>query len=124
MTLSGIRPRRSWYLGVLAFSFLVAPAGRILRALRVGILSTCLTSLLLLGSACDDEKTCSSGLDCAAGQICAGTYPGPYHCFRACSAEGTCPTGLRCETVDTPVCIQCDVVTRACVLAPPSAAPR
>lgn len=116
MTLSGIRPRRSWYLGVLAFSFLVTMAG----GMRIGWLMACVVAWLVAGTGCNDEKICKSGLDCEANQICAGTYPGPYHCLAACSTEATCPTGFRCEAVDTPVCIQCDVVTRACVLAPPA----
>jgi hypothetical protein len=76
-------------------------------------------ALLVSPSGCSDEQTCQLLTDCAPGQICAAPGQGPLHCLDACAQDGTCRAGFICSNVTAAPCFVCDVVIRACVVAPP-----
>jgi hypothetical protein len=76
-------------------------------------------ALLFAPSACSEDQTCMFSSDCASGQICAAPGQGPLHCLDACAPDGTCRPGFICDYVTGGDCLTCQVVIRACVVAPP-----
>ena len=87
----------------------------------VGFLSLCALLIVAAATGCDDEKTCTASSECAAGEMCATAEaaPGPYHCLKNCGSDGKCSLGYECAYVTGADCPECDVIIRACVLAPP-----
>jgi hypothetical protein len=87
---------------------------------RIGFLSLC-ALLMVAGASCDEQKTCAASAECASGEMCAtaGNAAGPYYCLKDCTSSGECPAGHECAYVTNADCPVCDVITRACVIAPP-----
>ena len=77
-------------------------------------------ALLVSPSGCSDEQTCQLLTDCAPGQICGAPGQGPLHCLDPCAQDGTCRPGFTCDYVTSGDCLVCQVVVRACVVAPPA----
>jgi len=76
-------------------------------------------ALVVAFAGCSDDATCKSSADCAASQICSLVGQGSPHCLDDCAQDGSCRPGFTCEIVAYADCFACDVVVRACVLAPP-----
>jgi hypothetical protein len=77
-------------------------------------------ALLFTPSGCSDDPACMFSSDCATGQICAAAGQGPLHCLDPCAQDGTCRPGFICDYVTSGDCPVCQVVVRACVVAPPA----
>jgi len=65
--------------------------------MRIILLSLC---LLLLGCGLGRTK-CTSSAECNAGEICGGLGNGPFQCLKACATSADC--------------LECGVITTACV---------
>jgi hypothetical protein len=80
---------------------------------RGGFLGLC-ALLLVAGAGCRSEK-CTSSAECTDGEICAGPSNGPFQCLRTCTMDSDCAAGASCASVTNADCIECDIVTLACV---------
>jgi hypothetical protein len=87
------------------------------RALAVSFLMA--LPLLISQSGCSGQDTCARNTDCAPNQMCARSGQGPLQCLDSCAQDGTCRPGFTCEIIAMADCLACDVVVRACVVAPP-----
>jgi len=72
--------------------------------------------MLLAG--CGRTK-CTSSAECNAGQICGGLGNGPFQCLKACATSGDCGVGMACTAVNSADCLECGVITMACIAETP-----
>lgn len=81
------------------------------RGLIFGVL---FAGALLLGCGLGRTK-CTSSAECNAGEICGGLGNGPFQCLKACATSADCGVGMTCTNVNSADCLECGVITTACV---------